>query len=136
MNETSNPNPDSGNQDTANQSSQSSSRHCVFESVRRAAKEGAQEARAAAEKALPKVKAALSDATYWAAYGVSFATVFSYTVVTELAPECLKAGGRDGAQAGRRAAEEFASNRKQKPTGTGATSSLDPAGPAVQSGSV
>ena len=74
--------------------------------------EGAQRAKAAAEKAIPKVKAAVSDATYWLGYGVSFATVFSYTVVKELAPEVLKAGCRDGAQAGRKTAEDLASKSK------------------------
>ena len=134
MNETSNPNPDCDSQGTANQSSQSSSGRRAFESVRCAVNEGARQARAAAEKAVPKVKAALSDTAYWAAYGVSFASVFSYTVVTELAPEVLKTGGRDGAQAGRRAAEEFANRCKPQPKEAGPASSTADAVPAVRPG--
>jgi hypothetical protein len=116
MNETSNPNPESGSHGMPNQSSQSSSGRTVFESLRDALNAGAREARAAAEKAAPKVKEALSDATYWTGYGASFAAVFSYTLVTELAPEVLKTGARDGAAAGRKAADDFAS--RHKPHGT------------------
>jgi hypothetical protein len=117
MNETSNPNPGSGDQ--ANQSSHSSSGRGPFDSLRDALNEGAQQAKAAAEKAVPKIKAAVSDATYWAGYGVSFAAVFSYTVATELAPDVLKAGGRDGAAAGKKAAEDFATRCKAQGTRTG-----------------
>jgi hypothetical protein len=81
----------------------------LLNSLRAAVNEGSHRAKAAAEKAIPKVKAAVSDATYWLGYGLSFATVFSYTVIKELAPEVLKRGWRDGAQAGQRAAEDLAS---------------------------
>jgi len=82
--------------------------------------EGAQQAKAAADKAAPKVKAALSDTTYWAGYGASFAAVFSYTLVTELAPEALKTGARDGAATGRKAADDFANRQKPRATEAGA----------------
>src|SRR5437868_13096970 len=87
MNETSNPNADSGSQSEPQNDQSSYSGHRVFESMRRAINDGAQQARAAAEKAVPKIKAAVSDATYGLGYGVSFAAVFSYTIATELAPE-------------------------------------------------
>ena len=98
--------------------------------MRDAVNEGAQQARAAAEKAVPKIKAALADATYWTGYGVSFAAVFSYTVASELAPEVLKTGSRDGAAAGKKAAEDFATRCKPQPTQAGAPSSPD-AGPSA-----
>ena len=82
--------------------------HCAFEPLRSAVNDGASRAQAAAEKAVPRIKAALIDATYWLGYGVSFASVFSYTVARELAPEPLKAGFRDGTRAGRTTAENLA----------------------------
>ena len=74
----------------------------MLEPLRSAMNEGTQRAKADAEKAVPRIKAAVSGATYWLGFGVSFATVFSYIVVRELAPEALKAGWRDGANAGER----------------------------------
>lgn len=88
----------------------------MFDSVRDALNEGARQARTAAEEAVPRIKTALADATYWVGYSVSFAAVFSYTVATELAPEVLKAGARDGSQAGKRAAEDFAARGKAPAT--------------------
>src|SRR5207247_8238765 len=85
---------------------------CVLEPLRSAVHEGAQQAKAAADKAIPKVRAAVSGAAYWLGYGVSFATVFSYTVITAMAPEVLKAGCRDWSQAGRKTAEDLASKLK------------------------
>ena len=108
---------------------------CVLESLCSAVNEGAQQAKAAAEKAIPKVKAAASSATYWLGFGASFATVFSYTVVRELAPEILKTGLRDGAQAGQKRAEGWASKLKSQPDVTEAASTgVNPADPAPQSG--
>ena len=120
MNDTSNPNPsrtpgESQPEGTTNPQSSSQPGRCVLEPLCSAVKEGAYRAKAAAEKAIPKIKAAVSGATYWLGYGVSFSTVFSYTVVKELAPEVLKAGCRDGAQAGRKTAEDFASELKARP---------------------
>jgi hypothetical protein len=88
MNETSNPNPESESHGTANQSSQASSGRGVFESLRNAMNAGAQQAKAAAEKAAPKVKEALSDVTYWAGYGASFAAVFHILWSRNWLPKC------------------------------------------------
>jgi hypothetical protein len=134
MNETPNSdpeNPGSENQShgSANQSSHSSKR--VFDSVRDAINEGAQQARAAAEEAIPRVRAAVNDATYWLGYSVSFAAVFSYTVVTELAPEVLKTGAHDGTEAGRKAAEDFTRARKSQPV-----QPAEPSGPIPETGLV
>ena len=83
--------------------------HGVLEPLRSAMNAGTDRAKAAAEKAVPIVKAAVTSAAYWIGFGVSFATVFSYTVIKELAPESLKAGCRDGTQAGRKVAEDLGS---------------------------
>ena len=135
MNDTSNPNPTQP-EGSANPQASSQPGRCVIEPLCSAVNAGAQRAKAAAEKAIPKVKAAASGATYWLGYGMSFATVFSYTIVKELAPEVLKAGWRDGAQAGRRTAEEFASKSEAQPEAHGSTPSpgTDPSAPAAQSG--
>jgi hypothetical protein len=98
--------------------------------MRSAINEGAQQARVAAEKAIPKIKAAVSDATCSLGYGVSFAAVFSYTLATELAPEVLKTGSRDGAAAGKKAASDFATRCKSEKTQSGGASS-----PAAEPGS-
>lgn len=139
MNETSNPNqsqPNNGSQphEPANPGPQPG--RSPLDSLCSAVNEGAQQAKAAAEKAIPKVKAAVSDAAYWLGYGVSFATVFSYTVVRELAPEVLKAGCHDGAQAGHKAAEDLASQIKTPHAATDTTSApgSEPSSPAAQPG--
>src|SRR2546423_19236 len=100
MKDTLNPNasqPPGANQSEGTPDPQTSSRHegCRLNSLCAAVNEGSHRAKAAAQKAIPKVKAAVSDATYWLGYGVAFATVFSYTVIKELAPEVLKRGCRD-----------------------------------------
>src|SRR5205814_9209359 len=53
----------------------------VFDAIRHAMRKGAEDARTAAEKAIPKVKSTAADAVYWTAYGVSFAVVFQWTFV-------------------------------------------------------
>src|SRR5262249_40427775 len=70
-----------------------------FERVISAVRTGADDARKAAEQAMPKIKAAASSAAYWAAYGASFATVFEWTL--------LELGCRDGIKAGKAAAEKW-----------------------------
>ena len=120
MNETLNPDasqPQGASQPEGTPDPQTSSRRegCLLNSMCAAVNEGSHRAKAAAEKAVPKVKAAVSDATYWLGYGVSFAAVFSYTVIKELAPEVLKRGFRDGAQAGQRTAEDLASKSDAQP---------------------
>src|SRR5262245_14260408 len=112
MNDASNPSQpanEAQSQPSAGASCSSQSARCVFEPFRSAFSDGAHRAQAAAEKALPKVKAAVTSATYWFGFGVSFASVFSYTLAKGLAPEALKAGCVEGARAGRKAADDLAS---------------------------
>ena len=131
MNETLNPDasqPKGPSQPEGTPDPQNSSRQegCRLNSLCEAVNEGSRRAKAAAEKAIPKVKSAVSDATYWLGYGVSFATVFSYTVIKGLAPEALKRGCHDGAQAGQSAAEDLASQFSAQPDAHGPSSSPGP----------
>jgi hypothetical protein len=87
---------------------------CVLSSICTAMRKGVEDARNAAEKAVPRMKSAANDAVYWAAYGVSFAAVFQWTVARSLAPECLKSGCRDGVKAGREAGEKWAHQLRQR----------------------
>jgi hypothetical protein len=89
--------------------------HCVLDSLCAAVRDGASQAKHAAEKAAPKVKAAMSDALYWLGFGVSYGSVFSAVLVKELAPEALKTGGRDGAEAGAKAASDFMARWQHRP---------------------
>jgi len=99
-------------------------------------RQGAEDARIAAENALPKVKSAAAGAVYWTAYGVSFAAVFQRSLAKGLAPESLKSGVRDGVKAAEAAAQKWIeklSQRKEKAT----DATPDQAGPsadAVQPG--
>ena len=106
----------------------------MIEPLCSAVNQGAHRARAAAQKAVPKVKAAVSGATYWLGYGVSFASVFSYTLLRELAPEVLKTGCRDGAAAARKSAEHLASKLDPQASAHSEVRSpaTDPLGPATQ----
>ena len=108
----------------------------VFDRLSSAVNDGANQARAAAEKAIPKVKAVVSGASYWLGYGVSFASVFSYTVAKDLAPESLKTGCKDGAEAGRKTASDLSAKLHAQSGATEASAppDTDPSGPAVQSG--
>ncbi len=81
--------------------------------IRSAMRQAATDAREAADRAVPKVKSAAEDAVYWMAYGVSFAAVFQWHVAKHLAPDCLKAGNRDGVKKGRESAEEWMAKRSQ-----------------------
>jgi len=141
MNESSNPNPSQPNgsnqsQDIPNPSTEPGSKQTrgLFESLCSAIDEGARDAKASAEKALPKVKAAISGVTYWLGYGVSFAVVFSYRTTKEVTPEALKAGCRDGAQAGQRTAENLAPKWKAQPASPDAAQppNTDPTSPRPQ----
>ena len=111
---------------TANPKASSQPGDRLFESLLSAVNEGARQAKDAVGKAIPKVKTAVSEATYWLGYGVSFATVFSYTVIKELAPEVLKRGCCEGAQAGQRTAEDLASKLQAQPAAHGANPSPGP----------
>ena len=85
-----------------------------MDSVYSAIRKGANDARDAAEKALPKMKSAAADAGYWMSYGVAFAAVFQWTLAKHLAPECLKSGYRDGLKAGKEKAETWIGERKRR----------------------
>ena len=108
----------------------------VFEDFRDAIRKGAEDARTAAEKTIPKVKSAAADAVYWTAYGVSFAAVFQWTLAKGLAPESLKSGFRDGVKAAEEAARWWTDKLRQ-PKGKATDATPDQAGPstgAVQPG--
>jgi hypothetical protein len=141
MSDTSNPNQSQSNDENgpnekANPQSSAQQGRCVLEPLCSAVSEGAHRAKAAAERAVPKVRASLSSATYWLGYGVSFAAVFSYVIVKELAPEVFKAGCRDGAQAGQETAENLASKLQARSDAPGEASSpgAEPSGGAAQPG--
>ena len=59
-----------------------------------ALRQGAEDARKAAEQAVPRIKAAVAEADYWAAYGLAFAAVFPWTVAKNITPDTVKAGCR------------------------------------------
>ena len=86
----------------------------AFESFRDAILKGAEDARAAAEKTIPKMKSAATDAAYWTAYGAAFAAVFQWTLAKGLTPESLKCGFRDGVSGGMQAAEKWIEKLKQR----------------------
>jgi len=108
----------------------------VFDAIRHAMRKGAEDARTAAEKAIPKVKSTAADAVYWTAYGVSFAVVFQWTFAKGLAPETLKSGFRDGVKAAEEAALKWTDKlrqRKEKATDA-ASGQADQSAGAVQPG--
>src|SRR6266550_3881399 len=86
----------------------------AFDALRDAIRKGAEDARTAAEKSIPKVKSAAADAVYWTAYGVSFAAVFQWTLAKGLTPECLKSGLRDGVKAVEEAAQRWTDKLRQR----------------------
>jgi hypothetical protein len=67
--------------------------------------DGASRARRAADQTAPKIKSVAEGAAYWAAFGISYASVFSWTLAKNLAPESAKAGYRAGCTSGKQAAE-------------------------------
>ena len=87
---------------------------CAMDSVYSAIRKGANDARDAAEKALPKIKSAAADAGYWMSYGVAFAAVFQWTVAKQLTPDCFKSGYRDGVKAGKERAEKWLTERERR----------------------
>src|SRR6266542_1135056 len=86
----------------------------VFDDLRDAIRRGAEDARTAAEKTIPKVKSAAADAVYWTAYGVFLAAVFQWTLAKGLAPESLKSGFRDGVKAAEDAAQRWTDKLRQR----------------------
>jgi hypothetical protein len=102
----------------------------AFDALRDAIRKGAEDARTAAEKSIPKVKSAAASVLYWTAYGASFAAVFQWTFAKGIAPESLKCGLRDGVKGGMDAAEKWIEKLKQrKENANGATQ--DQAGPST-----
>jgi len=102
----------------------------AFDALRDAIRKGAEDARTAAEKSIPKVKSAAAGALYWTAYGASFAAVFQWTFAKGITPESLKCGLRAGVKGGMHAAEEWIEKLKRhKENATGATQ--DQAGPST-----
>jgi hypothetical protein len=103
----------------------------AFDSLLDAIHKGAEDARTAAEKAVPKVKSAAAGAVYWTAYGVSFATVFQWTLAKGLTPESLRSGFHEGVRCGAKAAEKWIEKLKRgKEQATGATP--DPTSPSPE----
>jgi hypothetical protein len=104
-----------------------------FDDLASALRRGAEDARRATENAIPKVKSAAADGAYWAAYGLSFATVFEWTVLKQITPDCVKVGCGDGLKAGRQAAETWLQRMRQPKTEaapvTPPQSGAAPAGP-------
>src|SRR5216683_6222142 len=86
----------------------------VFDDLRDAIRRGAEDARTAAEKTIPKVKSAAAEAVYWTAYGVSFTAVFQWTLAKGLAPESLKSGFRDGVKAAEETARKWTDKLRQR----------------------
>jgi hypothetical protein len=78
----------------------------LLDSLRR----GAQEARRAADRALPRVKTAAAEADYWG--GLAFAASFAAALVAEVTPEAAKRGCREGSQAGKQAARNWTREAK------------------------
>jgi len=103
----------------------------VCDALRDALRRGAEDARTAAEKTIPKVKSAAAGAVYWTAYGAAFAAVFQWTLAKGLTPESLKSGFRDGVKAAEEAAQRWTdklNQRKEK----AAAASTDPTGPSTE----
>ena len=75
--------------------------------------------RQGAERALPRVNAAAQEADYWGGYGLAFAASFVATVVSELTPEPVKKGYREGGLPGSKTARDWSEAVKRgAPTGT------------------
>jgi hypothetical protein len=77
---------------------QTSTRARPFEAIGSALRRGAEDARPAAEGALPRLKSVLNSAVYWTAYGLSYGAIFQWTLA--------KAGSLEGVRKGRSTAEQ------------------------------
>lgn len=84
------------------------------ESVEDAFKTGAEDAKEAFEKAIPKAKEDIAKGVHDLAYAVSYAAIFGTELLKEITPENILDGLRDGSNAGRKAAEEVVRERKEK----------------------
>src|SRR5438552_80948 len=105
----------------------------AFDSLHDAIRRGAEDARTAAEKTIPKVKSAAIGAVYWTTYGVTFTAVFQWSLAKGLAPKSLKSGCRNGVKAGREAAERWIEKLKQRKEKAPAASS-EQTGPSTEAG--
>jgi hypothetical protein len=135
MNDTSNQTNAGSNGNSQQEQSRQERGRRFFEDLSTAVRRGAEDARRAAEEAIPKVKTAAADAAYWTAYGVSFAAVFEWTVLKQITPDCVKTGCNDGVRAGREAAQNWF-NRMRQPKSQPATPppSSGPAGESAKPG--
>ncbi len=113
LNDSTPPNRPADESASSGETDQPQSAKPPFGTIRSAMRQAAADAREAADRAVPKVKSAAEDAVYWMAYGVSFAAVFQWQVAKHLAPQCLKAGNRDGVKKGKESAEEWMEKRRQ-----------------------
>lgn len=134
-NEQNAPNRPAGETPGAGAKEQPEPRNGVLDSLCSAVRKGAEEARDAAAKAMPKVKSAAADTAYWITYGVSFAVVFHWTVAKQLAPEPVRSGFRDGIAAGKETANKWVEKlRPREENAPGSTSSPPPPAEAPQAG--
>lgn len=117
------------NMENGTQSAQSpNTSNRALDSVMTAVRTGADDARKAAEEAIPKIKSAAWKATYWTAYSVSFAAAFQWALV--------RAGGSEGLKAGREAAEGWFERIRQRNAAQSASypALIGPATPDSQTG--
>lgn len=82
--------------------------------VEDAFRSGAEDAKKAFEKAIPKAKDDISKGVHDVAYAVSYAAIFGTELLKEFTPDNILDGLREGSNAGRRAAEEIVRERKEK----------------------
>ena len=102
----------------------------VLDALRDAFRSGAEDARTAAEKAIPLVKSAAAGAVYWTAYGAAFAAVFQWTFAMGLAHESLKSGFHDGVKGGTEAADKWIEKLKRR-KGEATNAATDQARPST-----
>lgn len=87
-----------------------------FNNFKDALKHGADDARAKAQEAAPKLKGAIAEAAFDLAYSVAYGTVFAGAFANEFVPQSVKEGLKKGAEAGRRASEKARERAKHKPS--------------------
>ncbi len=118
MDDTANPQSEhgdlTGEAASARAKSQPQSASSLLDALGNGVRNGTEDARTAAEYAIPKVKSAAAGAVYWTAYGVSFAAVFHWALAKGLTPECLKSGVRDGVKAGEDVAQKWIEKLRQR----------------------
>lgn len=105
------PTPSSGTHDAPRETPPASH---FFHSLHSAVREGAKDAREAAQKAVPRARSFAAQVGYGLAYGISFSTVFPYTMLERLAPDCVRTGWGDGAKEGRTSGARAAEGIKKQ----------------------